>query len=550
MIAHPSLSALLVVQGEDPALQPFLSYLRSVPHVRTTIEPQLPAELSLYDVVLTAQTASYVDQADPLKRFVHDGGGWLGLVQLSDEPLPNLFGAQPGPRGPCTELRVSFQDSRHQLAVRLPDSVYVTDRHQSLETESEDTEIILCADWEYQSNPVLVTRPLGAGRVACTTLHAFDKPVICQIFYRLLRYLAGHATGDQTVGVGLLGYSPSMGLPHGLGVEATPGLELRAVCDLDPQRLEAAQHSFPGLKTHGSAEGLARDPRVDLVIICTPHNSHSLLSMQMMEAGKHVICEKPLALNQREAAAMVEMAEKRGLHLSCHQNRRWDVDYLAIKQALAEGLIGDVFHVETFVGGFEHPCGLWHSHESISGGTIYDWGAHYLDWIVSLMPDRVTTVVGTRHKRVWHDITNADQERIQLRFAGGQEAEFIHSDIAALRKPKWYLLGTEGAIVGHWQDVTTYEIDPIHYFEQHHIPATEMAPSLTLFRRHHSGQIVAQTLPVPSREPFPFHRNLADHLLTGEPIAAPVDQSMRVVAILEAAARSMAKGGTLEALDD
>ena len=128
--------------------------------------------------------------------------------------------------------------------------------------------------------------------------------------------------------------------------------------------------------------------------------------------------------------------------------------------------------------GFEHPCGYWHSHDTISGGTTYDWGGHYLDWVVSLIPDRVTSVIGTRQDRVWHDVTNADQERIQIRFAGGQEADFIHSDIAAVRKPKWYLLGTEGAIIGHWRDVTAYETDPVLYYHRHDIPATEMPAGL------------------------------------------------------------------------
>jgi len=244
------------------------------------------------------------------------------------------------------------------------------------------------------------------------------------------------------------------------------------------------------------------------------------------------------------------MAERQEVHLSCFQNRRWDVDYLAIKQAVREGLMGDLFYVETFVGGFNHPCGLWHSHETISGGTAYDWGAHYLDWIVSLIPERISSVVGTRHKRVWHDVTNADQERIQIRFAGGQEAEFIHSDVAAARKPKWYLLGTDGAIVGHWRDVTTYEIDPVVYFQEHEIPATEMVSDLTLYSRHRSGQIVSQSLALPQRQHHAFYRNLADHLLTGEPIAAPLEDSVQVVAILEAAVRSAQKGGTVEVLDE
>jgi predicted dehydrogenase len=327
-------------------------------------------------------------------------------------------------------------------------------------------------------------------------------------------------------------------------------LALSAVCDLNQDQLDRARSDFPGIKTYESAEVFADAADVDLVIVATPPDTHMRLCLQMMSGGKHVVCEKPLALNRRETDALKEMAAKKGVHLSCHQNRRWDPDYLAIKQSLADGLIGDLFYLESFVGGFHHPCGYWHSHAPVSGGTSYDWGAHYLDWIVSLIPERVETVVATRHKRVWQDVTNADQERIQVRFYGGKEAEFMHSDIAAARKPKWFLLGTEGAIVGNWRDVTSYEFDPDHYYQRHEIPATEMVSDLTVFRRHHSGKVTRLIPAIPDRDHYQFHSNLADHLLLGEPIAAPLSDSVKVVAILEAAARSMAHGGTMEGVDD
>ena len=125
----------------------------------------------------------------------------------------------------------------------------------------------------------------------------------------------------------------------------------------------------------------------------------------------------------------------------------------------------------------------------------------------------------------------------------------MHSDIAALRKPKWYLLGTKGAISGQWQDVVAYEPDPVIYFKMHCIPATEMTPDLTLYHRHASGQIVTRKMALPVRQHYGFHRNLADHLLSGEPITAPLADSVRVVGILEAAARSAARGGAPEVLD-
>jgi predicted dehydrogenase len=546
MILHPSLSVLCVTRQDDPPVQPFLDFLRSIGHIQLEVTSHLPGDLGQYDVTITATHET--EGLDRLQSFAQAGGGWLALAGPS-QSLPELFGAQPGPGEPCTELRVYFQDSEHPLAIRLDDPFYVRGPYTELQI-TDDCETILCADWRYGKSPVLAMRQVVKGKVACTTLQAYDEPTLQQILYRLLRHLAGQAPSDRTLAVGILGYSPSVGQAHALGVESTPGLALRAVCDLDSQRLDQACEDFPDLSTHQSSAALAADKNVDLVIIATPPNSHADLALQMIGAGKHVVCEKPLALTKKEATAMAEAADKQGVHLSCHQNRRWDVDYLAIKQAVQEGLIGELFYMETFVGGFDHPCGLWHSHDAISGGTAYDWGAHYLDWIVSLFSGPVHSVVGTAHKRVWHDITNADQERIHIRFAGGQEADFLHSDIAAAQKPKWYLLGTTGAIVGHWRDVTTYEIDPVVYFQEHEIPATEMVCDLTLHSRHRSGQIVTQSLALPRRQHHAFYRNLADHLLTGEPLVAPLEESMQVVAILEAAARSAQRGGTVEVLDD
>ena len=549
MFTHPSLSILAIAAEHHPELRSFFSYLRSISHLELSVNSEIPSDLSPYDVIITADTAGFEADCDHLNRFVAAGGGWLGLVQLSDKPLPEIFGAQTGQVGPAAELRVMFDNPNHAMAKRLPDRLYLQGVYRPLAQQADDTELILYADWHYDHSPMLLVRPVGEGKVACTTLQAYRVPAFQQILYRLLRYLAGYNDGHQTLGVGLLGYALSVGKIHGLGAQVTPGLELKAACDLSPGRLKQAGQDFPDLKTYESADAFAADPGIDLVIIATPPNSHAKLAIQMMAAGKHVVCEKPLAISQKETAVMIEMAEKQGVHLSCHQNRRWDVDYLAIKQALAGGAIGDLFYLETFVGGFNHPCGLWHSHDEISGGLAYDWGAHYLDWIVGLIPERIQTVISTRQKRVWHDVTNADQERIQIRFAGGQEAEFIHSDIAAVRKPKWYLLGTDGAIIGYWKDVVEYEMDPVVYFKQHDIPATEMPADLRLHRRHPSGQIVTQKLAVPERKHYLFHQNIADHLLTGEPIVAPLEHSVRVVAILEAAAKSAANGGTMEVLD-
>ncbi|MCB0213720.1 MAG: Gfo/Idh/MocA family oxidoreductase [Anaerolineae bacterium] len=549
MVTHPCFSVLFIVDDCRTTTQPLMDYLQTIQSLQLDRHPLLPSNISHYDVVMVANPGGLsADEQTRLARYVETGGGCLGLVIGCEAALPDFYGVQPGPVGPEVELRVLFADADHPLATRLPDARYLPGRYQPLTITGDDVTTLLYADWRYEHSPVMVSRPIRRGRASCTSLTTFADPAYQPILYRLLRHLAGQPDANQMLGVGLLGYPPSVGQLHGQGAQAIDGLALRAACDLNPRRLDAARQTFPDIQTYDTAETLADDPAIDLVVIATPPNTHARLALQLLEAGKHVVCEKPLALTQAETEAMLVLAERQKLHLSCHQNRRWDADYLAIKRAVQEGLIGELFHLEAFVGSFNHPCGYWHSHDKISGGTTFDWGAHYLDWVLSLMPSPPTAVICTRHNRVWHDITNADQERIQLRFAGGQEADFIHSDIAAIPKPKWYLLGTEGAIVGHWQAVTVHTIDPVHYFDSHAIPPTEIPPQLTLQRRDASGRMVEQSLPLPKPPSYPFHRNLADHLLLGEPITVPGHESAQVVAVLEAAVRSAEHGGAVEEL--
>ncbi len=548
MKQHPHKSLLFAIPAPSSVLAPLVAYLEAIPHLRVDVSTALPSNLSDYAVVITLGAAKGDDNRE-LEAFVNGGGGWLAVVDASPDPLPALLGVAVEAPGPEAELRVLFEKADHPLAARLPDALYLTGRYQVLKPTDEDTETLLYADWHYAHTPVLTQRMVGRGRVACTTLQAFDQSVVQQIAYRLLAHLAGRPIIMDPLQVGILGYAPSVGRLHGLGIGHTAGLELCAVCDLNPARCDQARLDFPHIRILPTADDLAATDGIDLVIVATPPNIHADNCLQMMAAGKHVVCEKPLALNRRETDALQALARQNQVHLSCHQNRRWDPDYLMIRDSLKRGLIGDLFYLETFVGGHHHPCGYWHSHAPVSGGTSYDWGAHYLDWIVSLVQRPVTAVIGTRHKRVWRDVTNADQERIQIRFEGGIEAEFMHSDIAAARKPKWYLLGTRGAITGHWQDVHTHTIDADHYYRRYEIPATEMTPDLAIFQRRAEGEIIRITPAMGQRQPYCFHRNLADHLLLGEPITAPLADSVKVVAILEAAARSMRRGGTLEAID-
>jgi len=415
-----------------------------------------------------------------------------------------------------------------------------------------DADIHLQTIWHYTPHTLAYSRSYGQGRVFClvlgTTPETLAHPAVQQILLRAMRYVKYEDAPEIPVRVAMLGYG-AIGFEHGTAISAVDGLEYALVCDRNEERLEQARRAFPGVDTCLDAEQVADHPNLDLVIISTPPNTPASLAMQMLRAGKHVVVEKPFCLSRAEADAMIELARERQRVLTVYQCRRWDSDYLAIQRLVQQDTIGPVFHLETFIGGYAHPCNYWHSHEPISGGVFYDWGSHYLDWILQLIPERVVSVRGSAHKRVWHDVTNADQSSVHLRFAGGQEAEFLHSDIAAALKPKWYILGERGAIVGHWRQETVKTRRWSGDLIEERLAPSESLPDLSVFTRTPDGALHEQRITLPAAPLYPFHTNLANHLHYGEALAVPPEEARRNIAVMEAATRSVQLDGATIALD-
>lgn len=494
-------------------------------------------------------------QERALAAFVRRGGGLICLGETgeawqSNTALQELLGLGKGRRTPVTEL-IARGVPEHELARRTDPTFAVVDSCYLLDCLPHGADPILRVSWQFTSSPLAYTRPAGEGCVFYTSLGAspaaLAHPAMRQLLYRAVRYVSGLREAPP-VGVAMLGYG-AIGFEHGTAMRETPGLEYRLVCDRNPARLEAARAAFPNLRTTTELADVLSDPEIGAVIVCTPPNTHASVALQALTVGKHVVVEKPFCITTAEADELIALADDQSLTLTVYQNRRWDPDYLAIKRTIDAGTIGDVFHIETFIGGFSHPCDFWHSHEPISGGVFYDWGSHYLDWILTLLPGPVRDVRASAHKRVWHDVTNADQANLHIRFADGREASFIHSDVAALLKPKWYVLGTRGAIVGNWRDTTVTSRKWSGDLIEERLAPSEALPEVTVATRGADGLISEQRLALPPAPLHPFHRNLADHLLTGEPLAVAPVSSRRNIAVMEAAAYSAAHDAEVVPID-
>ena len=343
-----------------------------------------------------------------------------------------------------------------------------------------------------------------------------------------------------------MGYGPygGMGYLHGLACRETEGLRLVAAVDTVPERLAAAAADFTDLRTYPDAASLARDDAVDLAIVATPPASHATIALELLRAGRHVVLEKPMCLTVAGDLLVAEATRAERM-LTVHQSRRWDRDFMALREVVSSGRIGEVFNVETFVGGFDHPCRLWHSDEDASGGAIFDWGSHHVDWILRLYGSRPVRVLASAHKRAWHDVTNADQATVWMQWSDGREATFRQSEIAAIRRPKFYVQGTAGTIEGHYRPLVAETVEPGRGYVERHEHHAEAPVALRIARYEGAGRIGEEVVQPAASAGWTFHRNLADHLLLGEPLAVPPGESREVVAVLEAAQRSAAAGGVL-----
>jgi scyllo-inositol 2-dehydrogenase (NADP+) len=330
---------------------------------------------------------------------------------------------------------------------------------------------------------------------------------------------------SNDVRVGLLAYG-AIGHEHNLAVQNTVGLSLTAVCDTNTERISAALELAPSAQTFTDASVMINSDCLDLVVVSTPPNSHYQWAKAALQKNLHVVLEKPMALTVAECDELMALAAERQRLLVVYQNRRYDQDFVTMKRLIADGAIGEVFQYDSFVGGYSEPCTYWHSDAAVSGGAIFDWGSHFLDQILDVMTDPIEHISGLNQKRRWMHATNADHAQVTVTFASGKQATFVNSDLAAARKPKFYVLGTEGAIVGDWNPAAE--------------PAVADLPAMLSI--HREGRR-CENVELDDVTPFSFHASLAAYLRSGTPMTVTALQSRNVVGIMQAAEQSALQNG-------
>lgn len=245
--------------------------------------------------------------------------------------------------------------------------------------------------------------------------------------------------------VAVIGYGYAGRCFHAYLVGLTDGLELYGVATSRAEAHRDIEDNL-GVKTYDTFAEAIADDRVDLVVLATPNDLHAPHAIQAMEAGKHVVTDKPMCLSIAEADQMIATSQQYDRLLSVFHNRRWDGDYLGVCEAIANGKLGKPFLYELFWGQFGQPRG-WRSEAAHGGGKFFDLGAHLVDQILQMVDAPLKQVYARFHSGAMLDLDVETHALAIYHFANGVEARVETSSLTHQPKPRWRVMGTEGALV-------------------------------------------------------------------------------------------------------
>lgn len=227
-----------------------------------------------------------------------------------------------------------------------------------------------------------------------------------------------------------------MGHEHETMLSQMEGFRLVGFSDRDPKQLDDVRE---GLKRYESNEALLVDPEVDVVLIAANNNQHHDLVIQAAEAGKDIICEKPVAMSPEELDDMVRVTNECGVKFTVHHQRRLDQDFRIMKEIFDQKALGDVYMMKNSLYGFNGNMHDWHVYISEGGGMLYDWGVHLIDQILFMMPEaKITSIYADVRNVINFEVD--DYFKILLRFDNHVMAEVELGTYLLADKPqdKWF----------------------------------------------------------------------------------------------------------------
>lgn len=341
--------------------------------------------------------------------------------------------------------------------------------------------------------------------------------------------------------VAVIGYG-GQGAWHCSQILKSDVAQLAGTFDIKEVRREVARKN--DIFVYDSNEAIFADPTVDIIVVATPNDVHEELVKSALRSGHNVICEKPVALSVESFDRMVEAAKESGKYFTVHQNRRWDVDFRAVKQVIASGEIGEVIRIESRIHGSRGIPSDWRCQKEPGGGMIFDWGVHLIDQMLQLIQEPIVGV-----NCVCSHITNQEVDdgfRLELDFVSGKTAHVEVGTYNFLAMPRFYMQCKQGSLnlVDWRQEAHVAKLTA--WIEKDVTPVQNAAGITKTMAPRDSLTLDEYDVPRPVCDVHDFYRNFCA-AIDGQAVQLiKPEEVRRVLCVMEAAFQSDAAHQTIK----
>lgn len=322
-----------------------------------------------------------------------------------------------------------------------------------------------------------------------------------------------------------------------------------AAYDINPDSL--ARAAARGLKTYDDLNTFLDSHEFDFVLVATSNQFHCPLVCRALEAGYHVMCEKPVAMSSDEIERMIATSEKAGRLFTVHHNRRWDRDFMIVKQAIENGDIGKPFMLENRVHSANGSGTMngWRGFADHGGGMLVDWGVHMLDQVLYLIQEPVKTVSATVRSVYSEEVD--DYSKVIITFESGLVAQVEVTTYSPIALPKWIAYGDQGALIVPDFSGSGAKVRRIKKSDFTHYQAMGYTDTNVIHRPQRGHHIEEwEESPIPHSE-IPqdwatLYKNVGAALDGTEELIVKPSQVLRCYKVIEAAIKSSNAGITVK----
>jgi scyllo-inositol 2-dehydrogenase (NADP+) len=336
---------------------------------------------------------------------------------------------------------------------------------------------------------------------------------------------------DQKIKTGLLAYGMSGKVFHAPFIDAHPGFELYAITERHNKK---AKTDYPDIKSFDSVDELLDDEEIAFVVVNTPNFSHYEYTKKALLKGKHVLVEKPFAANPTEAKELFDLAESLGKKVFVYQNRRWDSDFLTVKQVIEENRIGKPNEVHIRYDRYRAGIGVKSFKEELvpATGLQYDLGPHLLDQAITLFgkPKSYYKVLAKNRQGTKVD----DYFQIHLSYDNDVHVYLTANMLVADPQVAFVLHGETGSLIKQRSDIQEEQLlagmklsDPVYGIE-----LKEKAALLTLVGADGSKQ--QERIPAETGSYLPVFEAVYQSITADVPFPVRPEQVLWQLAILAA----------------